>query len=126
MNDSYYGAGVDPASAALKGHCPRCGEGKLFKGFVALQPQCSNCGLSYKFADAGDGPAVFVILFAGFIIVGLMFWVENTYEPPIWLHLAVFLPLTMIVCLGLLRPLKGLLIGLQYKNKAELGQLDRS
>ena len=124
MDDGYYGAGIDPAVAALKGRCPRCGAGRLFKGFVAMPASCSNCGLSYKFADAGDGPAVFVILLAGAIIIALMFWVENTYEPPIWLHLTVFLPLTLIVCLGLLRPLKGLLIGLQYKNKAELGRLE--
>lgn len=125
MDDGYYGAGVDPASAALRGRCPRCGEGKLFKGFVAMPASCGNCGLNYRFADAGDGPAVFVILIAGFIIVGLMFWVENTYEPPIWLHLVVFLPLTLVVCLGMLRPLKGIMVALQYRNKAEPGQLDQ-
>lgn len=124
MNERFSASSVDPASAAMGGRCPKCGEGKLFKGFVSLEDKCSNCGQSFAFADSGDGPAVFVILFAGFLIIALMFWVESTYAPPIWLHLVVFLPLTLIVCLGMLRPLKGLLIGLQFKNKAELGRLD--
>lgn len=124
MNDRFTATGVDSVSAGLRGRCPACGEGALFKGFIALPEKCSNCGLSYKFADAGDGPAVFVILFAGFLIVGLMFFVEQAYAPPLWLHLAIFMPLTLIVCLGLLRPLKGILIALQYRNKAELGRLE--
>ena len=125
MTDKYFSTAVDPASAAMSGRCPRCGEGRLFNGFVALNERCSNCDQSFKFADSGDGPAVFVILLAGFVIIALMFWVENSYEPPIWVHLVVFLPLTLITCLGLLRPLKGLMIGLQYKNKAEQGRLDQ-
>lgn len=124
MTDKYMSSAVDPASAAMAGRCPKCGEGRLFNGFVALNERCSNCGLSYKFADSGDGPAVFVILLAGFLVIALMFWVESRYEPPIWVHLVIFMPLTLIVCLGMLRPLKGLMIGLQYKNKAEQGRLD--
>ena len=125
MNDRFSASSTDPGTAAMRGRCPRCGEGRLFRGFIELAPGCQNCGLSYKFADSGDGPAVFVILLAGFLIVGLMLWVEATYAPPMWLHLAVFLPLTVIVCLGMLRPLKGLMIGLQYRNKAELGRLEK-
>ena len=125
MSDRFSATGVDAPSAAMRGYCPRCGEGRLFKGFVDIHEKCSNCGQSFAFADAGDGPAVFVILFAGFLMIGLMFWVETAYAPPVWLHLVVFLPLTAIVCLGMLRPLKGLLIGLQYKNKAELGRLEK-
>lgn len=124
MAERFSATGVDPVSAGLRGRCPRCGEGALFKGFVAMPEGCQACGLSYKFADAGDGPAVFVILFAGFLIIALMFYVEQVYAPPIWLHLAIFLPLTMVVCLGMLRPLKGLLIALQFRNKAELGRLE--
>lgn len=125
MTQRFSATGVDPTGAALRGRCPNCGEGRLFKSFVTLEPKCSECGQSFAFADSGDGPAVFVILFAGFLIIGLMFWVETTYAPPIWVHLLVFIPLTLIVCLGMLRPLKGLLIGLQFKNKAELGRLDQ-
>jgi uncharacterized protein (DUF983 family) len=111
-------------ASSVLGKCPRCNKGKMFNGFLDLAPQCEVCGLDYKFADAGDGPAVFVMLFAGFLIVGLALWVEMKYEPPIWLHLVIFLPLTLIVCLGLFRPLKGLLVSLQYKNKAEQGRLE--
>jgi uncharacterized protein (DUF983 family) len=114
-----------PYSTGLSGHCPRCGQGKLFKGFLDLAPSCQACGLDYSFADAGDGPAVFVTLFAGFIVLGLALWTELTYAPPIWVHLVIFLPLTVVVCLGILRPLKGLLIALQYKNKAEQGRMEK-
>ena len=120
---TYNGPNADPVSAGLSGRCPRCGEGKLFDGFISLKPSCQSCKLDYAFADAGDGPAVFVILFAGFFVVGLALWTEIKYEPPIWIHLTIFLPLTVIVCLGLLRPLKGIMIALQYRNKAEQGRL---
>jgi len=109
----------------VTGRCPRCGGGKLFNGFLELAPHCEACGLDYGFADAGDGPAVIVTLLAGFIVVGTALVVEVKYEPPMWLHLAIFLPLTLVVCLGLLRPLKGVLVSLQYRNKAGLGRLEK-
>ncbi|HET6374824.1 MAG TPA: DUF983 domain-containing protein [Methylocella sp.] len=107
----------------LTGSCPRCGRGRLFAGFLSLAPRCNVCGLDFGFADSGDGPAVFVSLFGGFLVVGAALWVELRYEPPLWIHLLVFLPLTLIVCIGLLRPLKATLIALQYRNKAEEGRL---
>lgn len=119
---SYHGVEADAVSSALRGRCPRCGEGHLFSGFVTVAPSCKACKLDYQFADSGDGPAVFIILIAGFVIVGLALWTEIHYEPPMWLHMLVFLPLTLIVCLGMLRPMKGLAIGLQYRNKAEQGR----
>jgi uncharacterized protein (DUF983 family) len=110
--------------AGLTGHCPRCGRGRLFSGLLTLAPRCDTCGLDLSFADAGDGPAVFVSLIGGFIVLGIALAAELLYEPPIWVHLAVFLPMTALVCFGLLRPLKGLLIALQYRNKAEEGRLE--
>ena len=62
--------------------------------------------------------------FGGFIVLGLALWTEIALQPPLWVHMVVFLPLTLIVCLGLLRPLKGLLIALQHRNKAEPGRLE--
>jgi uncharacterized protein (DUF983 family) len=109
--------------AGLRGRCPRCGEGALFKDFIGVAQRCSACGLDYAFADAGDGPAVFIALIGGFIVLGAALWTEIVYEPPLWLHMVLFLPLTIIVCLGLLRPFKGVLIALQYRNKAEEGRL---
>jgi len=114
-----------PYVTGVLGRCPRCGGGKLFKGFVDLAPACEACGLDYGFADSGDGPAVMVTLLAGFVVVGAALVVEVKYEPPMWLHLAIFLPLTLIVCLGMLRPLKGVLVSLQYRNKAGLGRLEK-
>lgn len=121
----YHGGRADPVAAGLGGRCPRCGEGRLFSGFIEVAPSCKVCGLDFKFADSGDGPAVFVILIAGFLIVGLALYVEIAYEPAFWVHLVIFLPLTLIVCLGMLRPLKGLMIALQFRNKAEQGRLQQ-
>jgi uncharacterized protein (DUF983 family) len=104
--------------AGLLCACPRCGNGKLFRGFLTLRPGCEVCGLDYGFADAGDGPAVFIILFAGFIVVAAALITEVIYQPPFWLHAALWLPLILIVTLGPLRPMKGLLIALQYHHKA--------
>ncbi len=109
----------------LKGLCPRCGQGHLFTGFINIAPKCDSCGMDFDFADAGDGPAVFVILIAGFLVVGAALYVEIQYEPPMWVHMAVFLPMVLVVVLGLLRPLKGLLVALQYRNKAEQGRLEK-
>lgn len=113
-----------PYVTGLLGRCPRCGRGKLFSGLLQLAPRCSSCNLDYAFVDTGDGPAVFVTLFAGFVVLGAALWTELTYEPPFWVHLVVFLPLTAIVCIGLLRPTKGLLVSFQYRNKAEQGRLE--
>jgi uncharacterized protein (DUF983 family) len=124
MSQQRHYASKSALATGLAGRCPRCGKGKLFKGFLDLQPRCPACGLDNKFADAGDGPAVFVTLFAGFIVLGLALWTEITYEPPMWLHLLIFLPLALAVCLGMLRPLKGLLVALQYRNKAGQGRVE--
>jgi uncharacterized protein (DUF983 family) len=108
--------------AGLLCACPRCGRGKLFQGFLTLRPHCDVCGLDYGFADAGDGPAVFIMLFAGFIVVGAALVTEVLYRPPYWVHAALWLPLIFVVTLGPLRPMKGLMIALQYYHKAEEGR----
>ena len=115
-----------PFATGLTGRCPRCGEGHLFAGFLTLAPRCERCGLDFGFADSGDGPAVFVTLIAGFLVVGAALAVDMIYEPPLWVHVVISLPLSLIVVLGLLRPLKGLLIALQFSNKAEQGRLGRT
>ncbi|MGA0532316.1 DUF983 domain-containing protein [Hansschlegelia sp. KR7-227] len=114
------------ALAGLAGRCPACGRGRLFDGYLALKPACENCGLDFGFADSGDGPAVFVMLIAGFLALGFVLWFEFTYEPPFWLHLVVSLPVVVLVCLVLLRLLKGLLIALQHRNDAAEARLDRN
>ena len=114
-------AGAMRAGFACK--CPRCGKGKLFDGFLTLRPRCDVCGLDYGFADAGDGPAVFIILFAGFVVVGAALATEIIYRPPYWVHAALWVPLILILTLGPLRPMKGLLIALQFHHKAAEGRL---
>ena len=110
-------------AAGLAGRCPACGRGKLFSGYLALAPRCNACGLDYSFAEAGDGPAVFVILITGFIVVGAALFVEMAYAPPYWLHALIWGPLAILLPLLLLRSFKGVLIALQYKHKAEEGRL---
>ena len=110
-------------AAGLAGRCPACGRGKLFSGYLALAPRCNGCGLDYSFAEAGDGPAVFVILITGFIVVGAALFVEMAYAPPYWLHALIWGPLAILLPLLLLRSFKGVLVALQYKHKAEEGRL---
>jgi len=111
-------------TVALRACCPRCGKGRLYDGFLTLAPGCSVCGLDYAFADSGDGPAVFIMMIAGFIIVGLVLWVEFTWSPPYWVHAVLWLPLTILLPLGLLRPLKGWLVAQQFRHKASEGRLE--
>ena len=112
-------------ATGLAGRCPRCRKGALFSGFLGLRKQCDACGLDYSFADAGDGPAIFVILIAGFIVVGSALIVEVVYQPPFWLHAVLWGPLILIVTLLPLRLIKGLLIVLQYHHAAAEGRLER-
>ena len=115
-----------PIARGLRGRCPRCGEGKLFQGFLTLRPRCEKCGLDFGFADAGDGPAVFVILLGGAIVVFAALITEVVYQPPYWVHAVLWLPLILLVTLAPLRPIKGLMIALQYHHKAQEGRLDAS
>jgi uncharacterized protein (DUF983 family) len=112
-----------PIARGFAGRCPRCGRGKLFNGYLELAPCCSRCGLDYSFADSGDGPAVFVILIAGFIVMGAALVVQALYRPPYWVDAVLFLPLILATTLWPLRALKGLMIALQYHHKAAEGRL---
>jgi uncharacterized protein (DUF983 family) len=123
--DSAHFPPVDPVKVGIKGSCPRCGEGRLFDGLLSLKQRCSACGLDYSFADAGDGPAVFVILIVGFIVIGMVLWLQVNYGPPIWVHILLFGPLTIILSLLSLRWCKGILIALQFRNNASQGQIQR-
>ena len=112
-------------ATGLAGRCPRCRKGALFSGFLGLRKECDACGLDYSFADAGDGPAIFVILISGFIVVGGALIVEIVYQPPFWLHALLWGPLILVVTLLPLRLIKGLLIVLQYHHAAAEGRTER-
>ena len=109
--------------AGLTCACPRCGRGKLFAGFLSLRPRCDACGLDYAFADSGDGPAVFIVLLGGAIVVAAALITEVEFHPPYWVHAVLWLPLILIVTLGPLRSMKGLMIALQFHHKAAEGRL---
>lgn len=115
---------VSPFVAGLKGRCPRCGTGPLFKApfNLDLRPACDKCGLDYKFIDTGDGPAVFAILILGFLMLGGALLLEFTLRPPIWVHMLIWIPVTLLMAFGLLRPLKATLVALQFVNKAAEGR----
>lgn len=114
---------MNTLGAALKGACPRCGKGRLFNGLLSLAPRCEACGLDLSGFIIGDGPAPFVILIVGAIVCASALYVEFTFAPPIWVHVALWLPLAAILTFGLLRYLKALLLILQFKNKAGEGRL---
>jgi uncharacterized protein (DUF983 family) len=113
-----------PAVVGLAARCPRCGQGALFRSGLVLRDKCERCGLSYAFADSGDGPAVFAIFILGFLVLGGALWVEFRLEPPVWVHVVLWGVLTPLLALGLLRVLKAILIALQYKHNAGEGRLD--
>jgi uncharacterized protein (DUF983 family) len=113
---------VSPLRAGLLCRCPRCGEGKLYSGVLTVRERCAVCGLDLRAQDAGDGPAVFVIFALGFIVMGMVAFVELKYEPPLWVHAAIWPLLTVAGAVALLRPLKAGLIALQYRHRASGGE----
>lgn len=118
MNDAYYPP-VSVLTAGLLSRCPRCGRGRLFSGYLKVADKCDACGLDLARQDSGDGPAVFIILILGFVVVGLALWVELAFMPPLWLHALLWIPTTLGGALLMLRPFKATLIALQYKHRRE-------
>lgn len=113
-----------PIAAGLRCRCPRCGEGKLFKGFLTLAPACDRCGLAYDFADPADGPAFFVMSGVGVVIIAVFAWIEVVYRPPVWVPFVTVFPALLGACLGTLRPVKAWLVASQYIHKAEEGRFE--
>jgi uncharacterized protein (DUF983 family) len=111
--------------ASVLGRCPACGRGKLFRGFLRIAGACGKCGLDYSKLEAGDGPAVFVILIVGAIVTGGALLTEVWFSPPYWVHALIWGPAVVIFSLLFLRPLKAGLIVLQYKHRAEEGRTTR-
>jgi uncharacterized protein (DUF983 family) len=107
---------VPVLAAALRCRCPRCGEGKLFNGLLTVAPRCAVCGLDLAAQDAGDGPAVFVVLILGALVVGLAILVEIEFAPPFWVHILLWTPVVIGGAIAMLRPLKAWLIAMQYRH----------
>ena len=98
----------------FRGRCPRCGEGKLFRAFLKVDDHCSVCQLDFTPHRADDLPAYLVIVIVGHIVVPTILWVETDYSPPVPLQLAIYLPLTLVLSLVLLQPVKGAVVGMQW------------
>jgi uncharacterized protein (DUF983 family) len=122
MTENYYPP-ISAFATGVAGKCPRCGRGKLFSGYLAVAKSCTSCGLSYEFADAGDGAAWFVMLFACVFGVGSILGVEVAYQPSFWMHVAIAIPVLIILPMILLRPTKGFLLNQQWKHGAQEGRL---
>jgi len=113
----------NPILTGIACRCPRCGEGRLFSGYLRIAPSCPACGLDFAFADSGDGPAVFVIFLVAPLIVIIALVAGALFPIPPWLHLLLWIPLTLVLCLALLPPFKGVMVSLQFRHDAHEGRL---
>lgn len=98
----------------LRGRCPHCGKGRMFSAFLKVADHCSECGEPLHHQRADDFPPYCVIVIVGHIIVPLVLFSETHYAPPYWAHLAIWLPATLGLALGLLQPVKGTIVALQW------------
>lgn len=98
-----------------RGLCPSCGEGRLFRGYLRVVPECAHCHAPLGLARADDAPPYFTILLLGHVLVPLMILVERDWQPSMWLEGAIFLPLAVVLSLLLLRPVKGAMVGLMLR-----------
>jgi uncharacterized protein (DUF983 family) len=97
------------------GRCPNCGEGPLFRAFVKVADHCEACGEPFRHHRADDFPAYLVIVLVGHIVVPLAMWVEIAYSPSYWVHAAIWAPMILALALGLLQPIKGAIVALQWQ-----------
>lgn len=114
----------NPMRTGILGRCPRCQQGHLFAGYLKLAPSCEVCGLDYSFADPADGPAFFAMTIAAVPTLAFAVWIQVAYDTPVWIHFFTTMPLTLLACMALLRPLKGWLVCSQFFHKAEEGKID--
>lgn len=113
---------VSVVQVALAGRCPRCGKGRLFQGVIKVRDRCDVCGLDLRQSDVGDGAAVPALFFLGTIIVGLAFWVEFRFSPPLWVHAVVWPIVSVPLAILLIRPTKAALVAMQYRyRRSEMG-----
>ncbi len=124
MTENHYPQ-LSPLSTGIKSKCPRCGRGKLFSGYLTVAKSCNVCGLDFSFADAGDGAAWFVMLFACVFGVGSILGVEVAYQPLWWVHVLIAIPILIVIPTLLLRPMKGVLLAQQWRMNASEGRLDQ-
>lgn len=120
MNDQTSSSKGQPGlgQAALFGLCPKCGGKTLFDGAASFAPRCRVCGLDYASFNVGDGPAAFLTMVIGAVVVGLALWVEFRFHPPIWVHAVLWIPFVALSTLWGLRVSKAALLIAEYRRKA--------
>ncbi|MFK7841371.1 MAG: DUF983 domain-containing protein [Sphingorhabdus sp.] len=116
----------DVLPAALFGLCPKCGQKTLFAHITQFSDTCRACGLDFGRYNVGDGPAAFLTLIVGAVILGLALAVESNFNPPIWVHVLLWVPLTIAAVVGSLRVSKAILLILEHRNQAREGSIDES
>ena len=112
-----------PVNSGLYGCCPRCGAKSLFATFIRFADKCPRCGLDFTAFNVGDGPVVFLTLGIGTLVTILALWVEFSFSPPFWVHVLLWVPVTLALVVLLLRFSKGLLLALEYRNRASEGRI---
>lgn len=109
----------------IKGCCPRCGDSPLFVGWYRRVNECAACKLRYEGEDSADGPAYIAIVVTGLIVTFLAMFVEFFFRPSYWIHAALWLPLILLMSLGILRLAKAFFIALEYRNHIGVYQHER-
>ncbi len=105
------------ARGAVAGACPQCQQRSLFDGLVQFAPRCRSCGLDFSGFNVGDGPAAFLTLIVGALIIGIALTVEVTFTPPMWVHALLWIPLTSAAVIGALRVSKAALLIAEYRSR---------
>lgn len=112
-----------PLQSGITGACPRCGARTLFDGPVHFAARCRACNLDYAGFNVGDGPAAFLTLVIGALVVALALAVELSFKPPFWVHILLWVPFTAAAVVFGLRVGKGVLLSLEYRNAAREGRI---
>jgi uncharacterized protein (DUF983 family) len=113
----------DSVRRAVAGHCPRCGDGALFRGVLKFADRCDRCGLDIASFNVGDGPAALLMLVLNAVVVALAMWLEFGAHPAWWVHVLVWPPVVVILTIAGLRVSKAILFALEYRHEAVEGRL---
>ena len=112
--------------AGLKCKCPNCGDGAIFDGYLTIRDACPDCGQELHHHQADDAPPYFAITIVGHIVVSLVVIVESQYRPALWIHAALWIPLTIMLALAFLRPIKGAIVAYQWALRMHGFETDSS
>ena len=110
-------------TAAVRGACPRCGAPTLFAGVAKFAPRCAKCGLDLTQFNVGDGPAAFLTLILGAIVSVGAVLIQIEWEPPLWIQLLIWVPVTALGVIGSLRLAKAMLLTVEYRQAAREGRI---